>query len=289
MLRSFDLLSTMDSTLLQLFTAEEILSRLSEKECTGALHVFTSKESANLFLDEGLIVGAVKGLVEGEEVVRQILGWSEARFMWQGDVTPATPPAKPLKIHFDDLLEKFRASPKIEIGGKKLSDTALTRAEASGKTGDSTKIPLKAKPPRTGPLLEKTAAHLAGAKSLTATKQINPSQGVRNFHEEALLKKHPLVLIGEGEASDGMRLRLVQLSSLIGRNPACDFPLDHTSISRQHCLLQITDRGLHVRDLGTTNGTRVNGIVLTEGYINVGDTLQMGHLSFFVEKDESEV
>jgi hypothetical protein len=273
----------MDSTLLQLFTAEEILSRLSEKECTGSLHVFTTKESANLFLQDGLIIGAVKGLVEGEEVVRQILGWPEARFMWQGDVSPATPPAKPLKITFSNLLEKFRATPKIEIGGKKLSDTA-TRAEAASKTGDSAKIPLKAKPPRAAVTLEQTSP-IASPKALSATKQINPSERVRNFHEEALLKKHPLVLIGEGEGAEGLRLRLQQLSSLIGRNPACDFPIEHTSISRQHCLLQITDRGLHVRDLGTTNGTRVNGIVLTEGYINVGDTLLVGTLSFFVEKD----
>jgi pSer/pThr/pTyr-binding forkhead associated (FHA) protein len=96
------------------------------------------------------------------------------------------------------------------------------------------------------------------------------------------------VLVGDDEATEGQRLRLVQLSSLIGRNPACDFPIDHSSISRQHCLLQITDRGLHVRDLGTTNGTRVNGIVLTEGYINVGDNLSMGHLSYIVEKDSPE-
>jgi hypothetical protein len=276
----------MDPTLLQLFTGEEILSRLSEKESTGSLHVFTTKESANLFFHEGLITGAVKGLVEGEEVVRQILGWSEARFMWQGDVTPATPPAKPLKIRFNDLLEKFRAAPKIEIGGKKLSDTALARAEAAAKKGDSAKIPLKAGPPRPDPLT--ATSHLTDAKGMKATKQITPGPGLRNFHEEALLKKHPLVLIGESEASEGMRLRLVQLSSLIGRNPACDFPIDHTSISRQHCLLQITDRGLHVRDLGTTNGTKVNGIVLTEGYINVGDTLSMGALSFFVDKDSPE-
>jgi hypothetical protein len=32
----------------------------------------------------------------------------------------------------------------------------------------------------------------------------------------------------------------------------------------------------------------VNGIALTEGYVNVGDSLEMGSLSFIVEKDESE-
>jgi hypothetical protein len=278
----------MDSTLLQLFTVEEILSRLSEKECTGALHVFTPKESANLFLHEGLIVAAVKGLVEGEEVVRQVLGWSEARCMWQNDVSPAVPPAKPLRIRFSELLEKFRAVPKIEIGGKKLSDTSLTRPEASGKTGDSAKIPPASTPRRERAALTQTS-DLIDPKALASTRPINPpTPGVRSFHEEALLKKHPLILIGEGGAAEGMRLRLTQLSSLIGRNPACDFTLDHTSISRQHCLLQITDRGLHVRDLGTTNGTKVNGIVLTEGYINVGDALQMGHLNFFVERDATE-
>jgi hypothetical protein len=164
----------------------------------------------------------------------------------------------------------------------------MARAELAGKKGDSAKIHLKPKAHRPETPANKATSQLTGANSLTATKQLNPGQGVRNFHEEALLKKHPLILIGEGEASEGLRLRLAQLSSLIGRNPACDFPLDHTSISRQHCLLQITDRGLHVRDLGTTNGTRVNGIVLTEGYINVGDELSMGHLSFIVEKDSPE-
>jgi hypothetical protein len=278
----------MDSTLLHLFTVEEILARLSEKECTGGLHVFTPKESANLFLQEGLIVAAIKGLVEGEEVVRQVLNWSDVRCMWQNGLVPAAPPAKPLRIRFSELLDKFRAVPRIEIGGKKLSDTGLARAEAPAKTGDSAKIP-----PMPSPLLAPAAltqtSHLVDPKALAATRPINPpGQGVRNFHEEALLKKHPLVLIGEGGAAEGMRLRLIQLSSLIGRNPACDFTLDHTSISRQHCLLQITDRGLHVRDLGTTNGTKVNGIVLTEGYINVGDTLQMGHLNFFVERDASQ-
>jgi hypothetical protein len=278
----------MDSTLLQLFTVEEILSRLSEKNCTGSLHIFTPKESANLFLQDGLIVAAIKGLVEGEEVVRQVLSWSDARCMWQNDVSPAAPPAKPLRARLSELLEKFRAMPRIEIGGKKLSDTALGRPEATVKTGDSAKIPPASKPLGTITAPDQTS-DLVDPKAMAATKPIPiPGQGVRSFHEEALLKKHPLVLLGEGGAAEGMRLRLMQLSSLIGRNPACDFTLDHTSISRQHCLLQITDRGLHVRDLGTTNGTKVNGIVLTEGYINVGDTLQMGHLNFFVERDSAE-
>ena len=49
--------------------------------------------------------------------------------------------------------------------------------------------------------------------------------------------------------------------------------------------MQITDRGLHIKDLGTTNGTKINGSSITEGYVNPGDQLTMGHLVFVVEKE----
>ncbi len=102
--------------------------------------------------------------------------------------------------------------------------------------------------------------------------------------EEALMRRHQLALVSTGD-TPAMRLRIIRSSNIAGRNPACDFILNHSSISRQHCLLQITERGLHVKDLSTTNGTKVNGIKLTEGYVSVGDKLTIGHLDFIVEKD----
>jgi pSer/pThr/pTyr-binding forkhead associated (FHA) protein len=81
------------------------------------------------------------------------------------------------------------------------------------------------------------------------------------------------------------RLKIVQVGNLVGRNPACDLIISHASISRQHCLLQLTERGLHVKDLGTTNGTKVNGIALKEGYVSAGDKLTIGHVHFTVEKE----
>jgi hypothetical protein len=287
----------MDLTLLHLFTAEEILGRLAARGTTGALHVFTPKESANIYFQEGLIVGAVKGLVEGEDVVKQVLGWSDARFIWQGEVAPAAL-GKPVQIKFDDLLARHQAGPSVEIGGKTLSETPSKKV-AIEKAVIAKAIPIEQEAPplplpkaaRTGQMEgQAQPGNLSAPKVLTATKQINPSANARISHEEALLKKHPLILlVAEGETIDSPPMRLTQLSSLIGRNPACDFTLDHTSVSRQHCLLQITDRGLHVKDLGTTNGTKVNGIVLTEGYINVGDTLSIGNVSFVLEKDDSGV
>ena len=46
---------------------------------------------------------------------------------------------------------------------------------------------------------------------------------------------------------------------LVGRNEECELRLDHKSISKLHCILVKTDGLLLVRDLGSTNGTRVNG------------------------------
>src|SRR5271166_7102681 len=46
---------------------------------------------------------------------------------------------------------------------------------------------------------------------------------------------------------------------LIGRQEECDLRLDHKSVSKMHCVIVKTDGLLLLRDLGSTNGTRVNG------------------------------
>ncbi|MFO0864673.1 MAG: FHA domain-containing protein [Gemmataceae bacterium] len=46
---------------------------------------------------------------------------------------------------------------------------------------------------------------------------------------------------------------------VVGRQEECDLRLDHKSVSKAHCVLVKTDGLLVLRDLGSTNGTRVNG------------------------------
>jgi pSer/pThr/pTyr-binding forkhead associated (FHA) protein len=60
-------------------------------------------------------------------------------------------------------------------------------------------------------------------------------------------------------------------------------------ISRQHCLLRVHGHDVHVRDLGSTNGTLVNGKLLVEECVLApGDTLQLGGLVFeFVVPEEA--
>jgi FHA domain/Domain of unknown function (DUF4388) len=314
----------MDSSLLELFSIEEIWERLSSKQSSGSLHVFTAKEAANLVFNEGTIIGATKGLVEGEEVLKQILEWKDVRCIWMAGLVPSTPPAKPLQLEVADFLFKLKVAPKIAIGGKTLSEPQLLTksptqmvpipASAPNSTKSQfvslatvsttpqrvplnvtdqlvrpTDEPAEAAVPRAAiPSPKEPQPGLAGARPImTATRNILPDQEVRLTHEESLLRRHRLALVAVGDTPES-KWRIRQISNLVGRNPACDITIHNGSVSRQHCLLQITDRGLHVKDLGTTNGTKVNGIVLTEGYVNIGDKLTIGNLLYVLEKDEEE-
>lgn len=58
---------------------------------------------------------------------------------------------------------------------------------------------------------------------------------------------------------DAPAIELVKDLTLIGRNEDCDVRLENTGVSKIHCLLVKTDGLVLVRDLGSTNGTRVNG------------------------------
>lgn len=67
--------------------------------------------------------------------------------------------------------------------------------------------------------------------------------------------------------------------SVVGRGPECHVRPNSELISRQHCLLRVHGYDVHVRDLGSTNGTLVNGkLLLEESVLANGDTLQFGPL-----------
>jgi len=66
-----------------------------------------------------------------------------------------------------------------------------------------------------------------------------------------------------------------------GRN-LCDVLLQQTSISKLQCLIAKTDGLLFIRDLGSTNGTKVNGQRVTRGALLPGDELAFASVKFRV-------
>src|SRR5438445_3372806 len=68
-----------------------------------------------------------------------------------------------------------------------------------------------------------------------------------------------------------------------GRGPECHVRPESEWVSRQHCLLRVTGDAAFLRDLGSRNGTLVNGTLLErERRLFHGDQVQIGPLVFEV-------
>src|SRR6266581_1105982 len=69
---------------------------------------------------------------------------------------------------------------------------------------------------------------------------------------------------------------------VVGRQEDCDLRLDHKSISKMHCVLVKTDGVVLLRDLGSTNGTRVNGTRVRRAALLPNDKLSVANFHFKV-------
>ena len=77
--------------------------------------------------------------------------------------------------------------------------------------------------------------------------------------------------------------------AILGRSQTCDIVLPGTHVSRQHAELYFQSGRLHVKDLGSSNGTYVNRKKVQEGVVNPGDELRFDTLVFQVEAPEAPV
>ncbi len=68
---------------------------------------------------------------------------------------------------------------------------------------------------------------------------------------------------------DPVPLRKTELT--VGRRPSCDIVLDFENVSGKHCVLRFINQLWHVRDLGSTNGTTVNGAPLSSEHTVLPD------------------
>lgn len=70
--------------------------------------------------------------------------------------------------------------------------------------------------------------------------------------------------------------------TVIGRAPECDISLAAAHLSRRHAQLNVIDGMLYVKDLGSANGTFLNGKQVMEARVKRGDELRFDALSFGV-------
>ena len=74
----------------------------------------------------------------------------------------------------------------------------------------------------------------------------------------------------------------------VGRSEHCDLPVREATVSRRHAELEPDGATLRVRDLGSTNGTFLNGKRVAEAVARAGDTLAFAKLAFALEELPSE-
>lgn len=74
----------------------------------------------------------------------------------------------------------------------------------------------------------------------------------------------------------------------MGRAPRADFVVDAALVSRVHCRFVLNDiNELEIEDLGSTNGTFVNGKKVTRLTLSNGDKLTVGRVQFVVNSEQT--
>jgi pSer/pThr/pTyr-binding forkhead associated (FHA) protein len=73
--------------------------------------------------------------------------------------------------------------------------------------------------------------------------------------------------------------------TVIGRRRNCDLRIPLDSVSRRHCQLSMENGSLKVRDLGSRNGTFLNGKRIEEDVAHAGDFIQVGPVTFGLQID----
>jgi predicted component of type VI protein secretion system len=85
--------------------------------------------------------------------------------------------------------------------------------------------------------------------------------------------------------TDGPTLLLDKPILLVGRHEECDIQLNSRKVSRKHCCIAQVHDYLIVRDVGSTNGLRINGVRVKEGILRTGDELTIGNFRYQVHAD----
>jgi serine/threonine protein kinase len=74
----------------------------------------------------------------------------------------------------------------------------------------------------------------------------------------------------------GKQVRLFSPVTVIGRSPECDLVIKVSEISKRHCRILLTPDQAVVEDLGSSNGTLVNGEPVSRAQLHDGDELDLG-------------
>ena len=74
---------------------------------------------------------------------------------------------------------------------------------------------------------------------------------------------------------------------MLGRRPYNDIVIDNLAVSGEHAVMHMTEHEVEVEDLGSTNGTYVNGKAIKRQVLRNGDTIEVGKYKIrFLQEEE---
>jgi hypothetical protein len=100
----------------------------------------------------------------------------------------------------------------------------------------------------------------------------------------AAIHEGPEGTVGALVLPDGRRVQLGDQQAIIGRMPDCAVALSDPQVSRHHAAVRPSEHGYVVVDLGSTNGTLVNGQIVAEHALVDGDVILIGATSIRYEE-----
>lgn len=89
-------------------------------------------------------------------------------------------------------------------------------------------------------------------------------------------------LVSIDPSNPDKEIALEQFPVIIGRSSSAGIQIKDSWVSKAHCQIEAREDALVVRDLGSRNGTLVNGAVAKETRLSAGDKLTIGLTSFVV-------
>ena len=91
-----------------------------------------------------------------------------------------------------------------------------------------------------------------------------------------------------GEAKD-TRIEIEQDETSLGRAPDNDLPISSAAASSRHCRIVRDGRAYTLKDLGSTNGTALNGIMIREARLKPKDIVAVGGVEILFDGDDVDV
>jgi hypothetical protein len=181
-----------------------------------------------------------------------------------------------VRLHPEDLATLLPA----EDVASDLASGALSFARAHGYAlRERPRVTLRPDPDRRPGEVEIDTAVSPPAEPATDERH---EGGTRVF--EVPVVRAPAITLEIREPGRGSRrVPMAGTPIRIGRAPECEIVLKDSHVSRRHARLAPRDGVLILTDLGSTNGTRVNGHRVTEVVLGAGDRVQIGETSLVIE------